>query len=197
MQRREALRKSLMMAGVAASGPSLLSLLQSCKEQTRLNWSPQFLSVKQAETISTLVDLILPKTSTPGGLEMKVDMFFDLVYGKLFSAEAKEGWNAQFEEFNALAKEKYGAEFDDLQKDDQIVMLKDQEKSTPKFNGSVWGTAVGEQEPVGFYRSLKSTILWGYFSSEEIGEKVLTYDPIPGPYQGCIPLSEVGNTYSL
>jgi hypothetical protein len=69
--------------------------------------------------------------------------------------------------------------------------------TSPKFAPKVWGTGVGPQEPVGFYRDLKSAVLYAYFSSEEIGKNVLSYDPIPGEYRGCMPLSEVGNTWSL
>ena len=29
--------------------------------------------------------------------------------------------------------------------------------------------------------------------SEEIGENVLWYDPVPGQQKGCVPLSEAGN----
>ncbi len=39
--------------------------------------------------------------------------------------------------------------------------------------------------------------IWAYFTSEEIGENVLSYDPIPGKYEPCKPLSEVGNKWSL
>ena len=51
---------------------------------------------------------------------------------------------------------------------------------------------MGEQPPVGFYRSLKSMVLWGYLSSEQIGTEVLVYDPVPGEYDGDYPLSETG-----
>ena len=71
------------------------------------------------------------------------------------------------------------------------------EENSGQFGSGVWGTTVGNPEPVTFYRSLKSTALWGYFTSQEIGENVLNYDPIPGGYNGCIPLSEVGNKWSL
>ena len=194
MQRREALKQTALFGVATALFPSLL---QSCKETSRLNWQPQFLSVKHAELVSSLVDTLLPKTETPGALEMKVDMFIDLVYGKINGKAGQEEMDKGMDDFDARCKEKFGDRFADLSPENQAEFLKMEEASSPKFNGSIWGTAAGKQEPVGFYRSLKSTALWGYFSSEEIGLNVLTYDPVPGPYKGCIPLSEVGNTYSL
>ena len=44
-----------------------------------------------------------------------------------------------------------------------------------------------------FFHQIKELTLLGYFTSEPVGKNVLHYDPIPGRYDGCIPLSEVGN----
>ncbi|WP_332910775.1 gluconate 2-dehydrogenase subunit 3 family protein [Algoriphagus boritolerans] len=59
------------------------------------------------------------------------------------------------------------------------------------------GDSSGPKRASRIYRSLKSTVLWAYFTSEGIGKNVLSYDPIPGEFKGCIPVSEVGNTWSL
>jgi hypothetical protein len=39
--------------------------------------------------------------------------------------------------------------------------------------------------------------LLGFFTSERIGKEVLVFDPIPGGYKPCIPLSEVGNAWTI
>jgi hypothetical protein len=44
-----------------------------------------------------------------------------------------------------------------------------------------------------FFHLVKELTLLGYFTSEPIGKNVLHYDPIPGRFDGCIPLAEVGN----
>lgn len=54
-----------------------------------------------------------------------------------------------------------------------------------------------EGQSLGFYRSFKSLAIRGYCTSKEIGSEVLKYEPIPGPYQGCIPFEDVGKVYSL
>lgn len=197
MNRRDALRKTALLASTAAAVPTLLSLLQSCAKQDRLTWTPQFLNEDQARFISAFVDTILPKTETPGALDVKTDIFIDLVYAKVYDKNAQENVVAEIEKFNATCKERFGDVFADLSTEDKAAMLKAADAESGKFNGNVWGTAVGKQEPVGFYRSLKSMTLSGYFSSEEIGKNYLSYDPIPGEYLGCIPLSDVGNTWSL
>jgi hypothetical protein len=50
-----------------------------------------------------------------------------------------------------------------------------------------------QQKEKTFFHQIRELTLVGYFTSEPIGKEVLHYDPIPGRFQGCIPLSEVGN----
>ncbi|MFK7843690.1 MAG: gluconate 2-dehydrogenase subunit 3 family protein [Rhodothermales bacterium] len=197
MNRREALKSTALLGGTAVVSTSLLTLLQSCQQQPRLGWQPQFLSVDHAQLISSLVDTMLPTTDTPGGLDVKVDLFIDLVFAKTMEEEAKKQKVAEMDEFNEMCAARFGKVFHQLDADQKKTILQDEESNSPTFNGGVWGTAVGEQEPVGFYRSLKSMAIWAYCSSEEIGKNVLNYDPIPGPFKGCIPFSDVGKVWSL
>ncbi len=197
MNRREALKRTAVLGGTAAVSTSLLGLLQGCQQQPRLGWKPQFLSTDHAQLVTALVDTVLPKTDTPGGLDVKADMFIDLVFAKTMDAAGQAQKVAEMNQFNEESKAQYGSAFHELEPGQKTEFLQAQEAKSPKFNGGVWGTAVGEQEPVGFYRSLKSLMVWAYFSSEEVGKNVTNYDPIPGPYQGCIPLSDVGKVYSL
>lgn len=197
MDRRKALQKTGLIAGAAIAIPSLMSLLQSCESESRLNWQPLFFDEGEARFIAAIVDELLPRTDTPGALDVKVDLFIDKVVAKTFSTEGQKHFRSEIGNFNEACSQKLGTDFVGLNDDQKRELLRTAEAESGKFSGSVWGTAVGKQEPIGFYRSLKSMAIWAYFTSEEIGEKVLNYDPIPQEYLGCIPLSEVGNRYSL
>lgn len=197
MNRRKAIQNTGLLAGASVMLPSFLTLLQSCSEEPRLDWQPLFLTADEAKFISTFVDTILPRTDTPGALDVKADMFMDKVFAMTYDEGGQAKIRADIAQFNADCKQNFGDVFINLKKEKQVEALKAAEANAGTFNGSVWGTAVGTQQPVGFYRSIKSMTLWAYFSSEEIGKNVLSYDPIPGMYQGCIPLSDVGNSWSL
>lgn len=197
MDRRKALKKTGLLAGATIAMPSLFSLLQSCKTETRLDWQPEFFTEEEAKSISALIDTILPTTDTPGGLDVKADMFIDKVLAHTYHNEGQQNMRDAIAEFNAKSKESYGSIFPELSEADKTAMLQEEEANDPKFNPGIWGTTVGEQKPVGFYRSMKSMAIWAYFTSEEIGENVLSYDPIPGGYEACKPISEVGNRWSL
>ena len=193
MKRREAIK----IGSTALISTSILSLWQSCKSEPRLAWQPQFLSADQAQLVSALVDTILPKTDTPGGLDVKVDMLIDLIYAKTVDEEGQKNVAKEMAAFNDKCVSKFGKVFHELNTEQRTTILQEEEAKAPKFGRGVWGRAVEDNGPVGFYRSFKSTAIWGYCTSEEIGLNELNYDPVPGDYKGCVPLEEVGKVWSL
>lgn len=197
MDRRKAIKRTGTVTGGAILMPSLLTLFQSCKQESRIDWKPKFFSGDEANFISAMLDTILPATDTPGALDVKADIFLDTVIAKTYDEESKNEMRSQIAKFNDKCKKSHGGNFVNLSVQDKEAVLRKEESTNAKFNGGVWGTAVGKQEPVGFYRSLKSMAIWAYMSSEEIGKNVLNYDPIPGGYNGCIDVSTVGNKWSL
>ncbi len=50
-----------------------------------------------------------------------------------------------------------------------------------------------------FAKNLRDMTIWGYKTSEYIGEEVLAYLPVPGEYIGCGDLNELtgGKDWSL
>ncbi|HMR57922.1 MAG TPA: gluconate 2-dehydrogenase subunit 3 family protein, partial [Cyclobacteriaceae bacterium] len=39
-------------------------------------------------------------------------------------------------------------------------------------------------------------VLAGYFSSEPGATQALQYNPVPGPFRGCVPYAEVGKAWA-
>jgi hypothetical protein len=197
MDRRSALKKAGVLAGSAVAIPSFFSLLQSCKSENRLGWQPLFFTETEAKTIAAILDMILPRTDTPGALDVKSDIFIDKVIAKTYDEDAQAKMRSEIAAFNSECEKNFGNAFVELNPADREKVLQAAEKNSGKFSPGVWGTAVGKQEPIGFYRSIKSMAIWAYFTSEEIGKNVLAYDPIPGTYEPCMPLSEGQNRWSL
>jgi hypothetical protein len=197
MDRRKAIRNTGLLIGGAVATPSLIVLLNACKSESRLNWAPQFFTEEEANCISTLVDTILPRTETPGALDVNVDVFLDRIFAQTYDEKGQQKVRTDIAAFNSDCKKSHGAVFAKLSDEDRVSVLQAAERNSGKFNPGVWGKTIGTQEPIGFYRSIKSMAIWAYFTSEKIGKEVLSYDPIPGAYLGCIPLSDVGNSWSL
>ncbi len=152
MDRRKALKKAGLLAGATIAMPSMFSLLQSCKSESRLDWQPLFFSEGEAKTIAALIDMILPTTDTPGGLDVKSDMFIDKVIAKTWDKDGQENIRTQIATFNEDCQKQYGDVFYNLSETDKTKVLKAAEVSDGKFGMGVWGTGVGPQEKIGFYR---------------------------------------------
>ena len=197
MDRRKAIKNTALLAGISLSGATLSSLLQSCQEKNRLDWEPIFFSKNQAETVSAMADAFLPKTGTPGALDLNVDLFVDLLCKKHLSPEDQAHVLKGCDEFMAACQKRYGKDFPALSADEKAEAMRSAGKSANTFNPSVWGSPLGKQEPVDFYRRVKQFTLMGYFTSEEVGKNILVYDPIPGQHKGCISVDEVGNAWTL
>lgn len=197
MDRRNALRRTGLLAGTTAWTPALLALLQSCQAEDRLDWQPQFLTEEEARLLAAFVDTLLPRTETPGGLDVKVDLFLDKVFAEAYDPDSQQRIRKELAAFDAEANRQFGQAFADLSAEDRADFLRAAEADSGKFNGQVWGTTVGEQAPVGFYRTLKLMVIGAYLSSEQIGTEVLRYDPIPGGYDACMPLEKDGRAWSL
>ena len=192
MNRRSVLQAISYLAGAAVVSPSVLGLLSGCAPDTpELGWTPAYFDEEEARFLSSYVDTLLPRTDTPGGLDVGVDRFIDKVMAATAAPDEDNPMRVGIKEFDGSARTQFGKVFWELEQGQREQIFSESEKS-PRYQPAVWGTAVGEQPPIGFYRSLKSMALWGYLSSERIGTEVLNYDPIPGGYDGDIALSSVG-----
>lgn len=197
MDRRKALRRTGLLTSAVLLTPNLILLLDSCKKESRLTWKPVFFNETEAKTVSKLIDKILPRTETPGALDVNVDVFIDKFFAEAYDSAAKEAIHGEIEAFNAKCISQKGDVFPNLNDEETLSIMETAEKESVNFNPSVWGTTVGKQEPLDFYKKLKSMAIWAFFTSEKIGKDVLNYDPIPQAYDGCIPLSNIGNRWSL
>ena len=194
MTRRRLLRSvSFLTGGTAVAPAALATLLQGCTADAERGWTPAYFTAEEADFLGAYVDTLLPRTDTPGGLDVGVDVFIDKVMA-LTTADptADSPLRQGIREFEASAKTAHGAAFAKLEAAQRGELFAAAEERSPRYNPQVWGTAVGEEPPIDFYRSLKSMALWAYLSSETIGTEVLNYDPVPGGYDGDIALESVG-----
>ena len=196
LNRRALLRRAAVLTGGALAAPLALGVLQSCERDAAAGtaFEPQYFTREEADFISAYVDTLLPRTDTPGGLDVGVDRFIDRVMAATAGPRPAqpEGMTADILAFDDAARAKYGRPFAQLTTGERGERFAAAEQRSARYNPQVWGTTVGEQPPVDFYRSFKSFVLWGYLSSETIGTEVLNYDPVPGAYDGDIALASVG-----
>lgn len=196
MNRRELLKKAALGAGIVLTPTALTVIMNSCSSKPSINWTPKVFTQNQALTVRGLVDMIMPKTDTPGAIELNVDRFIDLLIDVTYDTYEKKEFTEELDNFQAKCLEKNNTLFQDCSLSEKQEILNELEANSGKFSSEIWGKPIEEQEPLNFYRKLKAMAITGYYSSEEVGKNILSYDPVPGAYLECIPVSEVGNAWT-
>ncbi|MGY3793482.1 gluconate 2-dehydrogenase subunit 3 family protein [uncultured Aquimarina sp.] len=198
MNRRQALRNIGLSAGYIAATPTLFSLLQSCKKEYILDWTPELLSVDEGKALDHIVDLILPETDIPGAKALHIPMFIDkfinhgieeteetqmfkygagVILKKLGVSEEKNIDDVTAEEYDALL-----AKYLKLPKETRKAHWEEISKvNTPEDIENVSQEAIS----FNFLYSVRDISILGFKTSKEIGENVLNYLPVPGEYIGC------------
>jgi hypothetical protein len=191
MNRREYIKNTATALGLTITGFSLTDILVSCQKQANLNWKPTFFTNNQAALIAEIAETILPKTQTPGAKELAVPQFIDKMVKDTMDSDAQQNLLDGLDEFEKNAKLKYSKPFMELSSDQKIELLNQLDKEKPKSGISMWGIALEKNPPKPtFFKIIKGLTLFGFYTSQEIGQNVLAYDPIPGEYIACMSLGE-------
>lgn len=184
LDRRQALKKTGLFVGGSLSLPVLTSLLQGCKTPLDPDWTPSFFSVDESETLAHLAESIIPRTDTPGALDAKVHRYLDVMASEIFPAEQTTRFKSGLNGFMEMCASKFGEAYGALSADQKKEAL-DIASSTESSDG------------MNFFEIMKGMTIAGFFTSEVGAKEVLKFDPIPGEYQGCIPVEDVGGTWAI
>jgi gluconate 2-dehydrogenase gamma chain len=172
INRREAIRRAAILAGVALS-PGLVTFVAGAQPAA----TKTYLTPAQAAVAGAAVDRILPHTDIPGAIDVGVPAFLDRFYGEFMTDDERRLLIAGLDAIEAAAKAAHNGTFASLTSAQQDAVL-----------GAV-ATSQEAQNPSSF-GLIRSTTLLGYFSSERVAKDVLNYDPVPGGFDGCMPLEQ-------
>ena len=90
MDRRKALKNMGLALGYSVATPTLIGMVQSCKNDRSLEWTPVFLTPDEGEALTKLVDIILPKTDSPSASEVQVHLFIDKFIDQVMEKEQQD-----------------------------------------------------------------------------------------------------------
>jgi len=217
MKRRSALKNMSMALGYAVATPTLLGVLQSCKDKPAYaEWMPTFLGKDEGYALAQTVDIILPKTETPSATELNVHVFIDTILNELLPDEDQQFFSFRMGKFFGKVMEGSGKEeLSDLEAADIEPVLatylkkrsddveKTQAKAIELYREALEsGESADLDEETACYsfaNELRGTATWAYKNTEFIGEQVLAYDPVPGAYIPCGDAKELtdGKAWSL
>jgi hypothetical protein len=209
MERRSALKNMGMAFGYAVATPTLLSLLQGCKDKPAYaEWVPAYLDRGQGQALATTLDVILPKTDTPSATEVNVHGFIDAYLDQVMPLDQRDFTMMKMEKFYDKALESSGkTELAELEAADiEPVLATYLRKRTDEEEKAHSEAVMGYMQAVmqggeatldeevaryTFANELRDLATWAYKSSEKVGEEVLAYLPIPGEYIACGDLQEL------
>lgn len=141
----------------------------------------QALSAAQMALVTALSDDLLPRTDTPGAVEVGVPEFVDLLvaewYPDTLRAEILTGLDA----IDARAVAMGGRRFTELGtgKRAELLTALDRRENPDDPAEVIW-------------RPLRDQIVFGYLTSKPIAELLRTTPVIPGRFDGCVPVGAPG-----
>jgi len=190
MNRRELLQRVAYLMGGAVSTPAVLGLMQGCVLQPGNAWQPQFLSANQVDTVTEIADIMIPRTDTPGAIDIGIPAFIDSMLKTTYAQTDQERYVTGLEAFEVRAQQEYKQPFKQLDHKQRVALVQRVHDEALAVQGTGF-TMTPSPRP--FVLMTKELVLLGYFISEVGATKVLQYDPVPGAYHGCVPLSQAGN----
>lgn len=200
MNRRDVLKNLGLATGFFVATPTMISLLQSCTSEAKV-WVPEFLSTEEGTILTSMVNIIIPKTeSLPSATELNIPQFIDKYMHEALLDEGQAHVKTAFktiitilktnlkeeEGVDKLTDAHYKALFD------KYMLMKDDIDEERKANPESLEMTKSE-----FLNNIKWMAVNAFVNSEEIGKNVLVYDPIPTQYY-CGDLQELtgGKSYS-
>lgn len=190
MNRREALKRVAWLMGGTLSAPVISAVLSGARPVAgKAPWSPQTLSLEQDKLVSTIAELIIPETDTPGAKAARVNEFIDLLLTEWLPAKDKERFLRGLTDFDARFQKSYGKRFLDGTTEEQTKLL-------IELDGEAAEARRAKSKDKPFFGMMKELTLVGYYTSEIGITEELRFQPATDMYEGCIPLERVGRSWA-
>ncbi len=207
MERRDVLKSISPALGYTLTPATLAGLLTSCRTEEKSGWEPLYLSSDGAIIVEELGEALLPQTETPGSKAVKSHVFVDVFLSKVALPADRVIFDAGMMRWQSAFEEHTGKSVTQATAEDFTAGLRTY-FSVPEQRQSEIRQLINSPKPQGaekaveyltykFLFTLKRLIMLGFYASGEIGENVLSYLPVPGRYEACIPAEQVGNAWSL
>ncbi len=195
MQRREVIRILFGTAALPLLSRDAFSLLRQVHDQLPATSALKTLNPHQDATVTTMAELIIPQTDTPGAKATRVNEFIDLILTEWFDEEERTKFLAGLTTLDTQSRDLFGKDFVDCaavqQKqlltalDEELTEVRQDEVNLPRRRRL-------EFDPYHrpFFFAMKQLTLVGYFTSEAGAKQALHYEIIPSHHVQCAPLEK-------
>jgi len=174
MNRREALKAATVFLGgalVASNG-----VLAACAPRARKTSS--VLTGDDQDLIEEIADTLLPTTAaSPGAKAAGVGPAINLILSDCYDGKAQQRVVQGLKDFRAACRERKHSDFTSLARPEREQLLREIDAQSKM---------VGNAHYFGLVRELAEG---AYFSSQVGVTRALRYVPVPGRWEGCVPLA--------
>jgi len=174
--RRDAIQRiSLLLGGVLSTQLTAGLLGQVLNTGASVDVTPD-----QVKLLAEAADTIIPGTDTPGAKAAGAEQFIVRVLRDCYVRENQAKFYEGLAKIEAASRSAHGRGFADL----DAAQRKELMKQTAK-------------DDTAFFLRLRELTIVGYFTSEIGASKALEYLPIPGRFEGDIPLKPDQKAWAL
>ncbi len=175
INRRSALRGIVTVSGIVVALP-LMGTIAGCTNGSNANLS------ERMELIDIVSNLIIPQTDTPGARAAGVPAYIEAVFTDHFTDEQQSNFTNGLDIFDDLASAKGADTFTAASEVVQKTVLTELDERTEDQTGhAIW-------------RQLREITIFGFYTSEQAMQE-LSFEELPGRYNGCVPFEEVGRAW--
>lgn len=190
MDRRELIQRVAALMGGAISSSAIAGVLAGCTAApTDADVKQSFLTADEMRTVTAMADQIIPRTDTPGAVDVGVPAFIDRMLAGYYQDKERGIIRTGLGAVSTDGAELAGKHFADLTSEQQVTLMTEYDRIaySPRPAGS---------DP-DFFRMIKELTIIGFCTSEAGATKLMNYNQNPGPYRGDVPLSEIGKVSAL
>ena len=149
------------------------------------------LSASQRAIVSGVADIMIPRTDTPGALDVGVPAFIDLMLRDVYSPADSDRYLTGLTAFDAAATTQHGKSFVALESTQRVALVRKVHDDAIAEERRVRTQHSHVQRP--FILMTKELTLLAFFTSQVGATQVLQYVAVPGSWHGCLPLQQAGN----
>jgi gluconate 2-dehydrogenase gamma chain len=187
-------RRDMFKSLLALSAVGAVSACGGAQEATsteaNLDATPEpatsgFFNAAEMTLISAIADTIIPATETVGAVGAGVPDTIQALATDWGNDEFRTYWRGGLADIGSVLTERAGGDFSSLDAEQRLAAL-------AAYDAAVFDWQIDD----GFYRALKATVVEAYYMSEPGATEELAYEPVPGEWIGCVPLSEYPKTWA-
>ncbi len=195
MERRDILKLLASAAAFPALSQDSVAFFQDVHSQIAKSAGLKTLNPHQDATVTTIAELIIPQTETPGAKAVKVNEFIDLILTEWYDEATTARFLKGLSDVDSRSQKLFGKKFvacpagqqnQLLKVLDEEAMLSRKQEAASKNKSQTPALA-----PMNFFGMIKKLTLIGYYTSEAGFQDELHRSIIPATHSGCAPLSGV------